>query len=54
MISQTRSVIVCVCVCVPSGLIGRSWAQVFLSGGYNVKIYDNQPGQASSAIAEIK
>lgn len=37
-----------------SGLIGRSWAQVFLSGGYNVKIYDNQPGQASSAIAEIK
>ncbi|XP_072542141.1 lambda-crystallin homolog isoform X2 [Salminus brasiliensis] len=27
---------------------------VFLSGGYKVKIYDNQPGQASRAIAEIK
>uniref|UniRef100_A0A8B9J6C7 L-gulonate 3-dehydrogenase n=1 Tax=Astyanax mexicanus TaxID=7994 RepID=A0A8B9J6C7_ASTMX len=37
-----------------SGLIGRSWAMVFLSGGYKVKIYDNQPGQASRAIAEIK
>uniref|UniRef100_W5KDH1 L-gulonate 3-dehydrogenase n=1 Tax=Astyanax mexicanus TaxID=7994 RepID=W5KDH1_ASTMX len=39
---------------VGSGLIGRSWAMVFLSGGYKVKIYDNQPGQASRAIAEIK
>lgn len=37
-----------------SGLIGRSWAMVFLSGGYRVKIYDNQPGQASRAIAEIR
>lgn len=39
---------------VGSGLIGRSWAMVFLSGGYKVKIYDNQPGQASRAIDEIK
>ncbi|KAF4087268.1 hypothetical protein AMELA_G00093460 [Ameiurus melas] len=39
---------------VGSGLIGRSWAMVFLSGGYRVKIYDNQPGQASRAIAEIR
>ncbi|KAI5621305.1 lambda-crystallin-like, partial [Silurus asotus] len=39
---------------VGSGLIGRSWAMVFLSGGYRVKIYDNQPGQASGAIAEIR
>lgn len=37
-----------------SGLIGRSWAMVFLSGGYRVKLYDNQPGQASKAITEIR
>lgn len=37
-----------------SGLIGRSWAMLFVSGGYNVKIYDNQPGQSAKAIAEIK
>uniref|UniRef100_A0A8C1TM03 L-gulonate 3-dehydrogenase n=1 Tax=Cyprinus carpio TaxID=7962 RepID=A0A8C1TM03_CYPCA len=36
------------------GLIGRSWAMVFLSGGYKVKIYDNEPGQASGAITEIR
>ncbi|TRY89751.1 hypothetical protein DNTS_000003 [Danionella cerebrum] len=39
---------------VGSGLIGRSWAMVFLSGGHQVKIYDNKPGQASEAIAEIR
>lgn len=39
---------------VGSGLIGRSWAMVFLSGGYKVKLYDNKPGQASGAIAEIR
>ncbi|XP_056610153.1 lambda-crystallin homolog isoform X2 [Triplophysa dalaica] len=39
---------------VGSGLIGRSWAMVFLSGGYKVKIYDNKAGQASAAISEIK
>lgn len=37
-----------------SGLIGRSWAMVFASGGYSVKIYDNQPGQAVKAITEIR
>ncbi|XP_049585197.1 lambda-crystallin homolog isoform X1 [Syngnathus scovelli] len=37
-----------------SGLIGRSWAMVFASGGYSVKIYDNQPGQAAIALTEIK
>ncbi|XP_014823016.1 PREDICTED: lambda-crystallin homolog isoform X1 [Poecilia mexicana] len=37
-----------------SGLIGRSWAMVFISGGYQVKIYDNQPGQAAKAITEIR
>ncbi|XP_036414067.1 lambda-crystallin homolog [Colossoma macropomum] len=39
---------------VGSGLIGRSWAMVFLSGGYKVKIYDNQPGQALRAITDIR
>lgn len=39
---------------VGSGLIGRSWAMVFLSGEYKVKIYDNKPGQASGAITEIR
>ncbi|XP_029935921.1 lambda-crystallin homolog [Myripristis murdjan] len=39
---------------VGSGLIGRSWAMVFASGGYTVKIYDNQPGQAAKAITEIR
>ncbi|XP_077437109.1 lambda-crystallin homolog [Vanacampus margaritifer] len=37
-----------------SGLIGRSWAMVFASGGYSVKLYDNQPGQAANAITAIK
>ncbi|XP_061697791.1 lambda-crystallin homolog isoform X1 [Syngnathoides biaculeatus] len=37
-----------------SGLIGRSWATVFASGGYSVKLYDNQPGQAANAMIEIK
>uniref|UniRef100_A0A3Q0RGZ7 L-gulonate 3-dehydrogenase n=1 Tax=Amphilophus citrinellus TaxID=61819 RepID=A0A3Q0RGZ7_AMPCI len=37
-----------------SGLIGRSWAMLFASGGYRVKIYDNQPGQSAKAITEIK
>uniref|UniRef100_A0A3Q3XBI9 Uncharacterized protein n=1 Tax=Mola mola TaxID=94237 RepID=A0A3Q3XBI9_MOLML len=36
------------------GLIGRSWAMVFVGGGYRVKIYDNQPGQAAKAITEIR
>lgn len=46
--------LVLIYVALYSGLIGRSWAMVFLSGGYKVKIYDNKPGQASAAIAEIK
>ncbi|XP_077473994.1 lambda-crystallin homolog [Stigmatopora argus] len=37
-----------------SGLIGRSWAMVFVSGGYRVKIYDNKPGQAANCINEIQ
>ena len=41
-------------MCVFSGLIGRSWAMVFLGGGYRVKIYDNQPGQAMKAAQEVR
>ncbi|XP_013874436.1 lambda-crystallin homolog [Austrofundulus limnaeus] len=37
-----------------SGLIGHSWAMIFISGGYSVKLYDNRPGQAAAAIAEIR
>lgn len=37
-----------------SGLIGCSWATVFISGGYIVKIYDNQPGMAANAISSIR
>nr|XP_033470032.1 lambda-crystallin homolog [Epinephelus lanceolatus] len=37
-----------------SGLIGRSWTMVFISGGYKVKMYDNQPGQAGKALTEIR
>uniref|UniRef100_A0AAZ1XY89 Crystallin, lambda 1 n=1 Tax=Oreochromis aureus TaxID=47969 RepID=A0AAZ1XY89_OREAU len=33
------------------GLIGRSWAMLFVSGGYNVKIYDNQPGQSARFLS---
>lgn len=37
-----------------SGLIGRSWALVFISGGFTVRIYDKQPGMASSALTSIR
>ncbi|XP_072300261.1 lambda-crystallin homolog [Eucyclogobius newberryi] len=37
-----------------SGLIGRSWALVFISGGLSVKIYDKQPGMAASALSSIR
>ncbi|XP_010878537.1 lambda-crystallin homolog [Esox lucius] len=37
-----------------SGLIGRSWAMVFMSGGYRVKVYDNKPGQAARAIQDVR
>ncbi|KAJ8246740.1 hypothetical protein GJAV_G00254850 [Gymnothorax javanicus] len=36
------------------GLIGRSWAMVFLSGGFRVKIFDSIPGQAARAVQEIR
>uniref|UniRef100_A0A8C6TQM0 Crystallin, lambda 1 n=1 Tax=Neogobius melanostomus TaxID=47308 RepID=A0A8C6TQM0_9GOBI len=45
---KTKSSHVC------SGLIGRSWALVFISGGFSVRIYDAQPGMASSALHSIR
>uniref|UniRef100_A0A8C6TRA7 L-gulonate 3-dehydrogenase n=1 Tax=Neogobius melanostomus TaxID=47308 RepID=A0A8C6TRA7_9GOBI len=46
--AKTKSSHVC------SGLIGRSWALVFISGGFSVRIYDAQPGMASSALHSIR
>ncbi|XP_045560853.1 lambda-crystallin homolog [Salmo salar] len=36
-----------------SGLIGRSWAMVFMSGGYRVKIYDNQAARAFQEVRSV-
>ncbi|XP_006004077.1 lambda-crystallin homolog isoform X2 [Latimeria chalumnae] len=37
-----------------SGLIGRSWAMVFASGGYKVKLYDVLQQQVTIALEEIR
>ena len=37
----------------PSGLIGRSFAMIFASGGYKVTMYDLDPEQVSKAKADI-
>lgn len=37
-----------------SGLIGGSWAMIFASAGYQVKIYDNKPHQIDVALRRIE
>lgn len=36
------------------GLIGRSWAMLFASAGYNVALYDVNPEVVESALADIE
>ena len=35
---------------VGSGLIGKSWAMIFASEGFNVKLYDVDKNQVAKAI----
>ena len=39
---------------VGSGLIGKSWAMIFASEGFSVKLYDVDKNQVSKAIENIR
>ncbi|XP_054433416.1 lambda-crystallin homolog isoform X2 [Pteronotus mesoamericanus] len=41
-------------IIVGSGLIGRSWAMLFASGGYRVKLYDIEQQQITNALENIR
>ncbi|XP_063807716.1 lambda-crystallin homolog [Pseudophryne corroboree] len=41
-------------VIIGSGLIGRSWAMVFASGGFNVRLYDIVKEQVTAALEDIR
>ncbi|XP_048197650.1 lambda-crystallin homolog [Perognathus longimembris pacificus] len=41
-------------VIVGSGLIGRSWAMLFASGGFKVKLYDIEQQQITNALENIR
>ncbi|XP_012634105.1 lambda-crystallin homolog [Microcebus murinus] len=41
-------------VIVGSGLIGRSWAMLFASGGFKVKLYDIEQQQITNALETIR
>ncbi|KAM4700280.1 lambda-crystallin homolog [Discoglossus pictus] len=41
-------------VIIGSGLIGRSWAMVFASGGFRVKLYDIVKEQVTTALEDIR
>ncbi|KAM5289350.1 lambda-crystallin homolog isoform 1-T1 [Ctenodactylus gundi] len=43
-----------VVVIVGSGLIGRSWAMLFASGGFKVKLYDIEQQQITNALENIR
>lgn len=39
---------------VGSGLIGRSWAMIFASAGFEVVLFDIQESQVKAALADIE
>lgn len=39
---------------VGSGLIGRSWAMIFASAGFEVVLFDIQETQVKAALADIE
>uniref|UniRef100_A0A8I5UK36 Crystallin lambda 1 n=1 Tax=Pongo abelii TaxID=9601 RepID=A0A8I5UK36_PONAB len=41
-------------VIVGSGVIGRSWAMLFASGGFQVKLYDIEQQQIRNALENIR
>jgi len=36
-----------------SGLVGKSWAMLFASGGHQVRLYDSDPAALKLAVAEV-